>query len=421
MAYPPIALVDCNNFYASCERLFQPKLRGQPVVVLSNNDGCVIARSNEAKALGIEMGEPWFICKKRVDTQGVIVRSSNYTLYGDMSARVMRVLAGFSPELEVYSIDEAFLGLGGFESRLEAHGRELRARVIQWTGIPVSVGIGPTKTLAKLANRLAKKSPETGGVLALLTASEQEAALERVELTDLWGVAGRMAARLAAIGIKTPLDLRRADGKFVRMHTSVVMERMVYELQGFPCISLEDAPPDRKMIIASRSFGQKVSKRHEMEEAVTTFMMRATEKLRRQDLACGRLAVFVRTDEHRPRDPQYAAERAYNMPVATADTGKLNRGALIALDSLWRAGFDYKKAGVMLVDLVPAATVQGGLFDRPDDERSQARMKALDALNAKYGRGTITFASMGRKPGWKLRTEFISRRYTTAWEDLLKV
>ncbi len=400
---------------------FSPNCAGQPVVVLSNNDGCVIARSNEAKALGIEMGEPWFICKKRVDTQGVVVRSSNYTLYGDMSARVMRVLAGFSPELEVYSIDEAFLGLGGFESRLEAHGRELRARVIQWTGIPVSVGIGPTKTLAKLANRLAKKSPETGGVLALLTASEQEAALERVELTDLWGVAGRMAARLAAIGIKTPLDLRRADGKFVRLHTSVVMERMVYELRGFPCISLEDAPPDRKMIIASRSFGQKVSKRHEMEEAVTTFMMRATEKLRRQDLACGRLAVFVRTDEHRPRDPQYAAERAYNMPVATADTGKLNRGALIALDSLWRSGFDYKKAGVMLVDLVPAATVQGGLFDRPDDARSQARMKALDALNAKYGRGTVTFASMGRKPGWKLRTDFISPRYTTAWEDLLKV
>ena len=417
---PPIALVDCNNFYASCERLFQPKLRGQPIVVLSNNDGCVIARSNEAKALGIAMGEPWFLCKRRVDTQGVIVRSSNYTLYGDMSARVMKVLGGFSPELEVYSIDEAFLGLGGFESRLEAHARTLRATVHQWTGIPVSVGIAPTKTLAKLANRLAKKDAASGGVLALHTADEQEAALARVELTDLWGVAGRMAARLENIGIRTPLKLRHADAKFVRLHTSVVMERMVYELQGFPCLALEDAPPDRKMIIASRSFGVKITQRHELEEAVTTFTARAAEKLRRPALACGRLAVFVTTDEHRPHDPQYAGERAYNLPVATADTGKLNRAALTALDSLWRPGSAYKKAGVMLIDLMPAATVQGGLFDRVDDARSQARMRALDALNGKFGRGTVTYASMGR-PGWKLRTEFISRRYTTRWDDLLSV
>ena len=417
----PIALVDCNNFYASCERLFQPKLRGQPIVVLSNNDGCVIARSNEAKALGIEMGEPWFICKKRVDTQGVIVRSSNYTLYGDMSARVMRVLSGFTPDLEVYSIDEAFLGLAGFETRLESHGRALRSTVLQWTGIPVSVGIGPTKTLAKLANRLAKKTPETGGVLTLLAAEEQEAALERVELTDLWGIASRMADRLGAIGIKTPIALRRADAKFVRMHTSVVMERMVRELQGIPCISLEEAPPDRKMIIASRSFGQRVTTRHELEEAVTTFATRAAEKLRRQGLACGRLAVFVTTNEHRPSDPQYAAERAYNLPVATSDTGKLNRAALAVLDRLWRPGFSYNKAGVTLVNLTPAATVQGGLFDRPDDARSIARMQALDALNTKFGRGTVTFAAMGRQPGWKLRSEFISPRYTTAWEDLLTV
>ncbi|MDX7951786.1 Y-family DNA polymerase [Lichenihabitans sp. Uapishka_5] len=417
----PIALVDCNNFYASCERLFQPKLRGQPVVVLSNNDGCVIARSNEAKALGIEIGEPWHICRERVNTQGVIVRSSNYTLYGDMSARVMRVLGDFTPDLEIYSIDEAFLGLAGFESRLESHGRAMRATVLQWTGIPVSVGIGPTKTLAKLANRLAKKTPESGGVMILLTAEEQEAALDRIELTDLWGVAHRMADRLKAIGIMTPNDLRRADAKFVRMHTSVVMERMVWELQGIPCISLEEAPPDRKMIIASRSFGKRVTTRHEMEQAVTTYATRAAEKLRRQGLACGRLAVFVKTDEHRPRDPQYAAERAYRLPVATADTGRLNRAALIALDALWRPGFSYKKAGVTLIDLGPAGRVQGSLFDRHDDARSLARMQALDALNARFGRGTVTFASMGRKPGWKLRTEFISGRYTTAWEDLLKV
>ena len=227
----PLALVDCNNFYASCERVFQPALRGKPVVVLSNNDGCVIARSNEAKALGIAMGESWHLCRARVDTQGVIVRSSNYTLYGDMSGRVMRVLGGFTPSLEIYSIDEAFLGLGGFESRLDAHARELRATVHQWTGIPVSVGIAPTKTLAKVANRAAKKDPASGGVRALLTEAEQRAALEAIELTDLWGVASRMAERLKAIGIGTPLALRDADPRFVRGHTSVVMERTIHELR----------------------------------------------------------------------------------------------------------------------------------------------------------------------------------------------
>ena len=395
----PIALVDCNNFYASCERLFQPALRDKPLVILSNNDGCVIARSNKAKALGIEMGEPWFICRKRVDTQGVIVRSSNYTLYGDMSARVMRVLDGFSPELEVYSIDEAFLGLGGFESRLEAHGRELRARVLQWTGIPVSVGIAPTKTLAKLANRTAKKSPESGGVLALLTHGEQEAALARVELTDLWGIASRMAERLKAIGIMTPLALRQADPKFVRLRTSVVMERMVLELQGVPCLSLEDAPADKKMILASRSFGRRVTTRRELEEAVTTFTARAAEKLRRQDLACGRVTTFAHTDRHRPQDRQYAAERSVSLAVASADTGKLNRAAVLALDAIWRPGFEYKKAGIMMTDLRLAREVQGGLFDRPDDDRSVARMRALDSLNARFGRGTVTFASAGRSLG----------------------
>ena len=382
---------------------------------------CVIARSNEAKALGIEMGEPWHICRKRVDTQGVIVRSSNYTLYGDMSARVMRVLEGFTPDLEIYSIDEAFLGLAGFESRLDAHGRDLRATVLQWTGIPVSVGIAPTKTLAKLANRTAKKTPETGGVLALLNAADQEAALSRVALTDLWGIAGRMAERLNRIGIMTPLDLRDADAKFVRQNTSVVMERMVLELQGVPCISLEEAPPDRKMILASRSFGRRVTTKREMEEAVTTHTARAAEKLRRQNLAAGRLVVFIHTDRHRPQDRQHMAERAVTLPVATADTGKLNHAAMRALDALWRSGHEYKKAGVMLLNLVPAIDVQGGLFDRPDDPKAIARMKAIDALNARYGRDTITFAASGRKRGWKLRSDFVSPRYTTAWEDLLSV
>ncbi|WP_375462177.1 Y-family DNA polymerase, partial [uncultured Enterovirga sp.] len=256
----PIALVDCNNFYASCERLFQPKLMGKPVVVLSNNDGCVIARSNEAKALGIGMGDPRHLKRDEFEKQGVIVRSSNYTLYGDMSARVMRTLAGFTPALEIYSIDEAFLDLSGFGDRLDGHARQLWATVLKGTGIPVSVGIAPTKTLAKVANRLAKKDPDSGGVMALLTPAAQDAALAHIELTDLWGVAGRLAARMQALGIRTPLELRDADPRFIRQHFNVVSERMVRELRGEPCIDLEQGRPDNKTIIASRSFGRAVDR-----------------------------------------------------------------------------------------------------------------------------------------------------------------
>jgi DNA polymerase V len=275
----PFALVDCNNFYASCERVFQPELRGKPVVVLSNNNGCVIARSNEAKALGIEMGAPWHLWRERFERDGVIVRSSNYTLYGDMSGRVMRVLSGFTPNLEVYSIDEAFLSLAGFENRLESHARALRETVIQWTGIPVSIGIGPTKILAKVANRFAKKDPEAGGVMVLNDEAGQDAALARMKLTDLWGVAGRIERRLREIGITCPLELKRADQRFIRERFSVVMERMVLELRGVSCMTLEEVVPDRKSIMCSRSFGRAVETRLQMEEAVSTYAARAAEKM----------------------------------------------------------------------------------------------------------------------------------------------
>jgi DNA polymerase V len=417
----PVALVDCNNFYASCERVFQPALRGKPVVVLSNNDGCVIARSNEAKALGIGMGEPWHVCRARVDARNIIVRSSNYTLYGDMSARVMQALAGFTPDLEIYSIDEAFLNLAGFEHRLEPHARALRQTVLQWTGIPVSVGIAPTKTLAKLANRQAKKDPASGGVTLLLTAEAQGQALARIELTDLWGIAGRLAARLIALGIKTPLDLRDADPKFMRERFSVVMERMTLELRGTPCITLEEAPPDRKSIMASRSFGCMVTDKRELEEAMSTHAARAAEKMRRQNLATARLTVFIHTNKFRPQDRQHFAEQTIHLPVATADSGKLTSAALRALAAIYRPGHAYKKAGVMLLDLLPAADVQGGLFDQPDGPRSEARMKVIDALNKRYGRDTVSLAASGRKRTWKLRSDFISPRYTTCWDELLKV
>jgi DNA polymerase V len=415
----PVALVDCNNFYASCERVFQPALRGRPVVVLSNNDGCVIARSNEAKALGIEMGAPWHVNRQKFEKHGVVVRSSNYTLYGDMSRRVMSTLGGFSPDLEIYSIDEAFLGLAGFEPRLEAHARELRATVLQWTGIPVSVGIAPTKTLAKVANRLAKKDVERAGVYVMLDPADIDAALARLELTDLWGVAGRMASRLRDVGITSPRLLRDADPQFVRQRFSVVMQRMVLELRGEPCLELEQVAADRKSIMASRSFGRPVTLPDEMRGAVSTYVSRAAEKMRRQALATDRVTVFVQTNRYKPGDPQYDAARTVRLPVATSDTGRLIKAAERALEALWKDGYSYKKAGVILLDLVPARRVQGDLWDAPDSPRVQKLMAAVDALNRDHGRGTIAFASCGTQRAWSLRSEQRSASYTTSWDELL--
>lgn len=417
----PVALVDCNNFYASCERVFQPALRGKPVVVLSNNDGCVIARSNEAKALGIAMGEAWHICRKRVDTQGVIVRSSNYTLYGDMSARVMQVLAGFTPDLEIYSIDEAFLSLAGFERRLLEHASELRRTALQWTGIPVSIGIAPTKTLAKVANRRAKKDPACEGVCLLQDEAAIDAELAGMELTDLWGVARRLAARLQALGINGPLALKRADPKFIRERFSVVLERLVLELRGVSCIAFEEVPPDRKSIMVSRSFRDMIETREDLEEAIATYAARAAEKMRRQALAANRLMVFAHTNRFRPQDAQYDAVQAVVLPVATADTARLIGAARRGLAALYRPGYRYKKAGVILLDLIPAREAQGGLFEAADSTASKSRMRAVDALNRRYGRDTVTFAASGLRRRWKLRTDFISPRYTTSWDELLQV
>lgn len=417
----PIALVDCNNFYASCERLFQPQLRGKPVVVLSNNDGCVIARSNEAKALGIGMGDPWHLSKAKFVKHGVIVRSSNYTLYGDLSARVMTVLRTFTPNLEVYSIDEAFLCFEGFENRLEEHARDLRATVLQWTGIPVSVGIAPTKTLAKVANRTAKKQPGRGGVCLLLTETDQVDALAALELTDLWGVAGRMSKRLNALGIVTPLHLRDADPSLVRDRLGVVMERMALELRGIPCLGLVETNPASKSILASRSFGRTVVDRHELDEAVSSHVERAAEKLRRQKLCASVLRVFVMTNPFKPQENQYCAAHAVRLPIASADTSRLLAAAKQAVGKLWRDGYRYKKAGVELLELVPAASAQGDLWSKPDNVRSRTLMSAVDRLNVENGRSTVRFAASGVQQGWKLRSEQRSARYTTVWSELLEV
>lgn len=412
--------MDCNNFYASCERVFQPGLRGKPVVVLSNNDGCVIARSNEAKALGIDMGAPWHLNRDKFEREGVIVRSSNYTLYGDMSSRVMRVLAEASPDLEIYSIDEAFVGLAGMADP-ERHMRQTRDQVLRWTGIPVSVGIAPSKTLAKVANRLAKKTPQSSGVLMLADEASQTAALSQIELTDLWGLASRMAKRLNDIGIRTPLELRDCDPKTVRMHTSVVMERMVLELRGVSCMALEEGTPDRQSIMASRSFGRPVVKLEEMQEAVATYVSRAAEKMRRQDLVTPALQVFINTNRFREQDAQYYGHHTVHLPVATSDTGRLIRAAMHGLSCVWKEGPRYKKAGVVCLDLHRSDAVQAGLFHAADSDVRRELMASLDGLNQRYGRGTVVFASSGIQKAWRLRSDHKSAAYTTRWADLLKV
>ena len=416
----PIALVDCNNFYASCERLFQPRLRGRPVVVLSNNDGCVIARSNEAKALGIGMGDPWHLNKRKFEQHRVIVRSSNYTLYGDISHRVTTVLRVFTPDLEVYSIDESFLSFAGF-TNLQAHAVRLRATVLQWTGIPVSVGIAPTKTLAKVANRNAKKQQDGSGVCSIMTREEQDEALSQLVLTDLWGVAKRLEIRLNTVGIKTPLQLRDADPSLLRERVGVVMERMALELRGIPCQALVPAVPLNKSILASRSFGRAVTQRFELEEAVSSHIARAAEKLRRQGLAASIVMVFVTTNPFRTQDRQYEASRSIGLPVASADTTVLVKAALCALNRLWRDGYRYKKAGVTLLGLAPASIIQGDLWTKPDTPRSKALMRVMDGINQTHGRETIRLAGSGLHRGWKLRSEQRSPHYTTDWDDLLCV
>lgn len=416
----PIALVDCNNFYASCERVFDPALRERPVVVLSNNDGCVIARSNEAKALDIAMGEPWHLCKARISTHGVIARSSNYALYGDMSARVMQVLGQFSPLLEVYSIDEAFVGLAGFESRLEGHAQDLRQCVRQWTGIPVSVGIGPTKTLAKVANRTAKTCGYPHGLCVLMDHETQERALGALALEDIWGIARKTAEKLKALKLATPLALRAADPKAMRQIFGVTMERLVLELRGTPCHGLELQAPQKQSICVSRSFGRPVTDRNELQEALSAHVERAAEKLRRSGLSAGYVSVFLQTNRFAPEDPQYNPSGGFALQVSTSDTASLLRVSGEILRSLWKPGYRYKKAGVLLLQLVPHDQTQGALWDVADHPKRQALMQVVDALNRTHGRRTVQFGSSGFSRGWQLRSAQKSPNYTTCWDELVE-
>ncbi len=333
----------------------------------------------------------------------------------------MKTFSHFSPSQEIYSIDECFLGLEGFEDRLESHAREMRATVYQWTGIPVSVGIAPSKTLAKIANRAAKKNPASGGVGVLMEQAAQDAALAKIELTDIWGVARRVSERLIAMKIKTPLQLRDADTRAIRQEFGVVVERIVKELRGEPCIELEEAPANKKSLVASRSFGRPVTTLREMQEAVASHMSSAAEKMGSQGLATANIIVFVETNRFRPQDPQYSNSQTVNLPIATSDTGRLVAAAMKGLSAIWKPRFSYKKGGVMLLDLMPAANVQGSLFETPDDPSSKARMAALDSINRNFGKGMLVFGTAGLKRDWDMRRGFMSKSYSTNWDELLEV
>ncbi|HLM58016.1 MAG TPA: Y-family DNA polymerase [Pyrinomonadaceae bacterium] len=415
-----IALVDCDNFYVSCERVFDPGLRGRPVVVLSNNDGCIISRSDEAKALGIRMGAPLHEERRVVEAHDVCVFSSNYALYGDMSWRVMQTLSDFAPEVEVYSIDEAFLELD-FAGQREARslGDCIRERLKRWTGIPVTVGVGPTKTLAKLAARVARKSAKAGGVVVLSDGRLRDEALSRVAVGEVWGVGPSRARVLKEAGVETALDLSRADERWARRRLGVVGARIVLELRGTACLPLESCPRPRHSVTASRSFGRPVASREELCEAAVYFVTRAAERLRRARLATSVLVLFAATDRF-GADPQHFAATIH-LPVPTDIRSELIAHARRGVGQLHREGFLYKKAGVTLLELVPAAPLQAGLFDEVDREREGRVVEAVERINAMLGPGAIRYAADLRKRHWLGRSEKRSPHYTTSWKDLLKI
>lgn len=418
---PVVALVDCNNFYASCERVFNPGIARTPIVVLSNNDGCVVARSNEAKALGIPAGIPAFKIKHLIRSGEVYACSSNYSLYGDLSQRVMDTLAQFTPEMEIYSIDEAFLNLTGLvQGDLAAYGRTICATVRQWTGIPVSIGIAETKVLAKIAGRLAKKSPKARGILNLTGSPHRERALAVTPIEEVWGIGRRYAKFLRMRGIETALDLHNAEDSWVKRHLTVVGLRLVRELRGEPCLSLELSPPAKKEICVSRSFGTYVTTLDGMREAVATYVMRAAEKLRKQCSAAGTVMVFMMTNRFRD-ETQYAESTVTELPVPSDCTEELIHYALRGVERIYRPGFRFNKAGVVFAGLVPSNQVQTDLFDTKDRDRAGRLMQALDTVNARLGPGTLTYAVAGVKQPW--RTKFMKRspRYTTRWSELAEV
>jgi DNA polymerase V len=417
------ALIDANNFYVSCERVFNPRLATTPMVVLSNNDGCVVARSNEVKALGVKMGTPWFQLRELAEKQGIRAFSSNYSLYADMSSRMMNVLAAYSPDQEVYSIDECFLGLDGFEHMdLNAYGQRMRTQVRQWLGLPVCVGFGETKTLAKLANHCAKKHlAGQDGVCDLRQFDPDERAriFAALPVNEVWGVGRKLTEQLNQRGIESVEDLRTANPETLRKAFSVVLERTVRELNGIACQSLEEVAPNKQQIMSSRSFGAYVHDMPGLGEAVATYMARAAEKLRRQASLAGMVQVYIRTNPFKDNAPQYHPSLTIPLPEATDDTARLIRAAHWGLKRIYKPGYAYQKAGIALLDLSPKAHAQMPLFSTTPDRTSL--MRVMDQINTAYGRGTVRSAAEGVQQSWRMKRDRMSPAYTTQWDELAEV
>jgi DNA polymerase V len=418
-----IALIDVNNFYVSCERVFNPKLNNKPLVVLSNNDGCAVARSNEVKSLGVGMGAPWFKFKDLAKQHGIVAYSSNYALYADMSNRVMSILRQFSPDQEVYSIDESFLDLTSFSSKdLIHYGQMMRRQILQWTGLPVCVGIGPTKTLAKLANHCAKKRPIFNSVCNFNTMTETQLnqLLGEIEAGEVWGVGRKLAPKLQAIGIYTVLDLKQANPERLRKLFSVVMQKTIQELNGIVCIEMEDIAPPKKQIVSSRSFGYPVTDYQSLAESITLYMSRAAEKLRKQASYSGSVYVYIRTSQFKENQAFYSNGLTIPLPTPTDDTRILVNAALWGLKQLYKPNFNYAKAGVMLSELMPAEGVQTDLFSRIQvSTKSSQLMSVLDGINKKLGKASIKLASEGFTKPWKMKQGNKSPCYTTKWDELI--
>lgn len=419
------ALVDVNSFYASCETAFRPDLKGRPVVVLSNNDGCVIARNAEAKMIGVKMGDPYFRQKDLFRRCGVVCFSSNYELYEDMSSRVMATLEALSPRCEIYSIDEAFCDVSGVRNCrvLEDFGRELKDAVYQNTGLAVGVGIAQTKTLAKLANNAAKKwQKQTGGVVDLSNLERQRKLMSALPVDEVWGIGRRIGKKLEAMGIKTVLELADTDIRFIRKHFNVVLERTVRELRGEPCLELEEFAPVKQEIVCSRSFGERITDYDAMRQAICSYAGRAAEKLRGEHQFCRFISTFVKTSPFALNEQYYGNSASVKQLTPTQDSRDIIAAATRSLDAIWKDGHRYQKAGVMLGDFFSQGIAQLNLFDDNAPRRnSEKLMEVLDHLNAKDGKGTLYFAGQGIQQQWQMKREMLSPRYTTRFSDLLIV
>ncbi len=415
-----IALIDCNNFYASCERIFNPKLIGKPIVVLSNNDGCIIARSKEAKKLGIKMGEPYFKAKNVIEKNNVKVFSSNYSLYGDISQRVMETLSSFSSEIEIYSIDEAFLGLNGFENyELNTYCRHIRHIIKKWVGIPVSIGVGPTKTLSKIANNLAKKNLDYRGVCLLENKIDVKEALELTKIEDVWGIGRRLSLFLRKYSIDSAYHFSQMDRGWIRKNMGVVGEKTYLELNGVSCLNLDLVPSDKQSCCVSRSFSQPIEKLFDLEESVSTYGSRVSEKIREEGLVAESMSVFVLTNHFNRREKQYSNSIKLHLPYPTNNSIKIVKRALEGIRKIYRSGYRYKKAGVILYGLT-RHNVTRGLLDY-DRDISDKIMNTMDKVNNRYGSSTLKIASEGIEKIWKMRRENVSPCYTTRFDDIVVV